>query len=193
MLIIHDFLDNRNRMLASALNFAIGFFGYPFEGQYQQSITIESNGVCDCVFPLSCSLLNIDPSSIIPSHHIRRSHGFFHLFLHCSTCVAVVQTPGILARQNEVFGMSEDGPTSTWKKPRSAFRANLTGSSLVSRMYTPCSYFARTRWNSPSIFFSCSFLNFPQTVAIGYSKFCELFTREEWEGFNYAYVLSSSF
>lgn len=32
-------------MLASALNFAIGFFGYPFEGQYQQSITIESRGV----------------------------------------------------------------------------------------------------------------------------------------------------
>ena len=32
-------------MLASALNFAIGFFGYPFEGQYQQSITIEAKGV----------------------------------------------------------------------------------------------------------------------------------------------------
>jgi len=32
-------------MLKSALNFAIGFFGYPFEGQYQQSITIEARGV----------------------------------------------------------------------------------------------------------------------------------------------------
>ena len=32
-------------MLSSALNFAIGFFGYPFEDQYQQSITIEANGV----------------------------------------------------------------------------------------------------------------------------------------------------
>lgn len=32
-------------MLASALNFAIGFFGYPFEGQYEQSITIEEDGV----------------------------------------------------------------------------------------------------------------------------------------------------
>jgi hypothetical protein len=32
-------------MLNSAMNFAIGFFGYPFEGQYQQSITIESAGV----------------------------------------------------------------------------------------------------------------------------------------------------
>ncbi len=27
-----------------------------------------------------------------------------------------------------------------------------------------------------------------KTVAIGYSKFCELFTEEEWEGFNYAWV-----
>ena len=33
-------------MVASATNFAIGFFGYPFEGQYQQSITIEASGVC---------------------------------------------------------------------------------------------------------------------------------------------------
>lgn len=32
-------------MLASALNFAIGFFGYPFNGQYEQSITIEGIGV----------------------------------------------------------------------------------------------------------------------------------------------------
>ena len=32
-------------MVASAMNFALGFFGYPFEGQYQQSITIENNGV----------------------------------------------------------------------------------------------------------------------------------------------------
>lgn len=29
-------------MLASAQNFAIGFFGYPFEGQYQLSITLEA-------------------------------------------------------------------------------------------------------------------------------------------------------
>lgn len=32
-------------MLSSALNFAIGFFGYPIEGKYQQSITIEAKGV----------------------------------------------------------------------------------------------------------------------------------------------------
>jgi hypothetical protein len=40
-------------MLASALNFAIGFFGYPFEGQYEQSITIEGVGVRDCLSDLT--------------------------------------------------------------------------------------------------------------------------------------------
>ena len=27
-----------------------------------------------------------------------------------------------------------------------------------------------------------------ETVALGYSKFCELFTEEEWEGFDYSCV-----
>jgi len=37
-------------MLASAMNFALGFFGYPFDGQYQQSITIEADGVRSSTF-----------------------------------------------------------------------------------------------------------------------------------------------
>lgn len=32
-------------MLASAQNFAAGFFGIPYEGQYLQSVTVEANGV----------------------------------------------------------------------------------------------------------------------------------------------------
>lgn len=35
----------RDRMLASALNFASGFWGIPFEDKYLQSITIEARGV----------------------------------------------------------------------------------------------------------------------------------------------------
>ena len=27
-----------------------------------------------------------------------------------------------------------------------------------------------------------------QTIALGYSKFCELFTEQEWRGFDYSYV-----
>jgi len=32
---------------------------------------------------------------------------------------------------------------------------------------------------------------FLQTVALGFSKFCELFTEKEWEGFDYAYAIFS--
>jgi hypothetical protein len=35
----------RDRMLASALNFASGFWGIPSENKYLQSITIEAPGV----------------------------------------------------------------------------------------------------------------------------------------------------
>jgi hypothetical protein len=35
----------RDRMLASALNFASGFWGIPYEDKYLQSITIEARGV----------------------------------------------------------------------------------------------------------------------------------------------------
>lgn len=40
-------------MWSSAMHFAIGFFGYPFEGQYEQSITIEHDGVNFAV-PFCC-------------------------------------------------------------------------------------------------------------------------------------------
>jgi hypothetical protein len=46
-------------MLQSALNFAVGFFGLPLEGKYQQSITIEANGVCPHLTPLIAHVLNI--------------------------------------------------------------------------------------------------------------------------------------
>lgn len=38
-------LRTRDRMLASALNFAAGFWGIPYEHKYLQSITIEATGV----------------------------------------------------------------------------------------------------------------------------------------------------
>jgi hypothetical protein len=36
-------------MLYSALNFASGFFGIPYEDKYLQSITIEDSGVRDYI------------------------------------------------------------------------------------------------------------------------------------------------
>jgi hypothetical protein len=34
--------------------------------------------------------------------------------------------------------------------------------------------------------YSAPLLTYEQTVALGYSKFCELFTKEEWDGFDHA-------
>jgi hypothetical protein len=55
-------------MLASAMNFAIGFFGYPFDGMYEQSITIESHGV-SFFLPLNILILISTLSSIIIHWH----------------------------------------------------------------------------------------------------------------------------
>lgn len=48
--------SRRDRMLHSALNFAVGFFGLPIEGKYLQSVTIEEDGVC-----LTTSLISLAP------------------------------------------------------------------------------------------------------------------------------------
>lgn len=40
-------------MLASALNFAAGFWGIPYEDKYLQSITIEARGVSSSSVHLS--------------------------------------------------------------------------------------------------------------------------------------------
>jgi hypothetical protein len=37
--------ESQDRMLASAQNFAAGFFGLPYAEQYQQLVTIEDPGV----------------------------------------------------------------------------------------------------------------------------------------------------
>ncbi|KAF9265875.1 phosphoglycerate mutase-like protein [Marasmius fiardii PR-910] len=130
--------ESQDRMLHSALNFALGFFGYPFEGQYQQSITIEA-------------------------------HGFNNTLAPYDTC------PN--ARRNSVADRG------TWyvkrwaekylKSAQKRLQAQLSGYELtiqdVFTMQQMCAY---------------------ETVAIGYSKFCELFTQEEWEGFDYSLDLS---
>jgi len=69
-------------MLASALNFAIGFFGYPLEGKYQQSITIEAHGVCVLVFGIDGPLMVSPYSSIIHLLLTIRMNFYCLLFLY---------------------------------------------------------------------------------------------------------------
>lgn len=43
--------ESQDRMLSSALNFALGFFGHPLDGKYQQLITIEEHGFNNTLAP----------------------------------------------------------------------------------------------------------------------------------------------
>ncbi|KAF9220158.1 phosphoglycerate mutase-like protein [Gyrodon lividus] len=130
--------ESQNRMLASAQNFALGFFGYPFEDQYQQVITIESKGFNNTLAPYRTCANNDDPNK----------------------------------------GWRGGSPKNKWiaiylQKALRRLQKHINGVEL-----TLADVFAMQE--------TCAF----ETVALGFSKFCELFTEKEWEGFDYAYDIN---
>ncbi|KAG2034416.1 histidine phosphatase superfamily [Suillus americanus] len=52
---------SKNRVLNSAQNFALGFFCYPVEGQYQQQIMVEAKGLNNTLAPQRSCANNDDP------------------------------------------------------------------------------------------------------------------------------------
>ncbi|KAG0707438.1 histidine phosphatase superfamily [Suillus ampliporus] len=135
-------LKSQDRMLASALNFAIGFFGYPFEGQYQQLITIEANGFNNTFAPYkTCPNANTASKANRSLPYVREWVSHYLAEARKRLSSAMIGKDGV---QGEFEWTGEE----------------------VYEMMQMCAY---------------------ETVALGYSKFCDLFTEEEWEGFNYAY------
>ncbi|KAG5337265.1 hypothetical protein C0989_010032 [Termitomyces sp. Mn162] len=127
--------ESQDRMLHSALNFAIGFFGYPLDGKYQQSITIESDGVNNTLSPYTtCSNANVREKGDRGVWYVKR-------------WAAIYLVEALARLQPYIKG----------------YELSIEDVYVMQQM---CAY---------------------ETVAIGYSKFCELFTEDEWEGFNYAY------
>ncbi|KAH8827000.1 histidine phosphatase superfamily [Flagelloscypha sp. PMI_526] len=126
--------ESQDRMLHSALNFAIGFFGYPLEGKYQQSITIEADGFNNTLAPYK-------------------------------TC----PNASIKEKSDRGKNMTEKWANIYLRDAEKRMEALLGGFDLtiedIYEMQQMCAY---------------------ETVALGYSKFCELFTEEEWKGFDYA-------
>ncbi|TDL20712.1 phosphoglycerate mutase-like protein [Rickenella mellea] len=126
--------ESQDRMLQSALNFALGFFGYPIEGKYQQSITIEAPGFNN----------TLSPYHTCPN---ARNHSKADRALPYMEQWAGIYLKDALAR----------------------FQPQIKGRKLdIEDVYVfqqMCAY---------------------ETVALGYSKFCELFTEDEWRGFDYA-------
>ncbi|KAF9242010.1 histidine phosphatase superfamily [Melanogaster broomeanus] len=127
--------ESQNRMLASAQNFALGFFGYPFEDQYQQVITIESQGFNNTLAPYRTCANNGDP------------HKGWRGGRPKNKWIGIYLQKALRRLQKHVSGM------------------DLTFADLFA-MQEICAF---------------------ETVALGFSKFCELFTEKEWEGFDYAY------
>ncbi|EIW74055.1 phosphoglycerate mutase-like protein [Coniophora puteana RWD-64-598 SS2] len=130
--------ESQDRMLASAQNFALGFFGYPFDGQYEQLITIEADGFNNTFAPYkTCPNAKASGKGNRSLDYIRR---WTATYLSDAYTRIQKQLSGLELSVEDVYTMQQ-----------------------------MCAY---------------------ETVAIGYSKFCELFTEDEWEGFNYALDIS---
>lgn len=126
--------ESQDRMLTSALNFASGFFGIPYEDKYLQSITIEDPGFNNTLSPYkTCDNTN-DRSKADRGTPFVKEWAAIYL-----------------------------------QDARDRLQAQIDGYNLtiedVYTMQQMCPY---------------------ETVAIGFSTFCGLFTQEEWEGFDYA-------
>ncbi|EIN13824.1 phosphoglycerate mutase-like protein [Punctularia strigosozonata HHB-11173 SS5] len=129
--------ESQDRMLASALNFAIGFFGYPYDGMYEQSITIEEDGFNNTLAPYkTCPNARVKTKSDRGVYYVSK---WAEIYLKDAN-----------ARLAPLF---------------QGYSLSIEDTFVLQQM---CAY---------------------ETVAIGYSKFCELFTQEEWEGFDYAWDL----
>ncbi|KAI6005603.1 histidine phosphatase superfamily [Pisolithus albus] len=130
--------ESQNRMLASAQNFALGFFGYPLDNQYQQVVTIEASGFNNSLAPYRSCQNNADISKAYRG--ISPSNEWIAIYLEKAVRRLQKHISGIDLNAADVFNMQE-----------------------------MCAY---------------------ETVALGFSKFCELFTEKEWEGFDYAYDIN---
>ncbi|KAH9940025.1 phytase [Epithele typhae] len=126
--------ESQDRMLSSALNFALGFFGPKLDGQYQQLITIEAAGFNNTLAPSKTC-----PNARNPTRGDR--------------AVPFVREWAETYLQGAFLRLSP----------------MLKGFPLtIEDVYTMqqlCAY---------------------ETISIGYSKFCEVFTEDEWRGFDYS-------
>ncbi|KAI0717807.1 phosphoglycerate mutase-like protein [Cerioporus squamosus] len=130
--------ESQDRMLSSALNFALGFFGPSLEGQYQQLITVEAHGFNNTLAPSKTCLNGRDHTKGERATPFVRE--WADVYLQAALKRLQPQIGGMKLRIEDVYSMQQ-----------------------------LCAY---------------------ETVAIGYSKFCELFTEDEWRGFDYSVDLN---
>ncbi|KDQ12409.1 hypothetical protein BOTBODRAFT_176358 [Botryobasidium botryosum FD-172 SS1] len=144
--------ESEDRMLHSALNFAAGFFGIPYEDQYLQSITIEASGFNNTLAPYSTCVST--PADI--GLHLDS------LRLRCNNA------------NDPAKGSRGDAYTTQWTNIYLADALDRLKSQIEGIPLSTADVYAFQQL--------CAY----ETVAIGYSKFCSLFTEDEWRGFQYA-------
>ncbi|KAM0755559.1 phosphoglycerate mutase-like protein [Meredithblackwellia eburnea MCA 4105] len=128
--------ESQDRMLKSALNFAAGFFGIPFEDQYHQLITIESPGFNNTLAPyMTCKNAN-RPDLNLGKDKLRE---WISIYLKDTLPRIQALLDGFELTLADVFNMQ-----------------------------TLAAY---------------------EIVALSGSSFADLFTEEEWDGFEYAWDL----
>ncbi|KAE8542028.1 hypothetical protein D1P53_002205 [Cryptococcus gattii VGV] len=120
--------ESQDRMLKSAQNFAIGFFGVPTDDQYNLEVTIEAPGINNTLAPYTtCRGTGVDYKSK-------------------------------LAEWDSIY----------LAKAKTRLQKDMQGYNIsfmdVKDMMEMCAY---------------------ETVALGHSAFCDLFTQKEWKGFQY--------
>ncbi|GAA5820941.1 hypothetical protein JCM11251_001886 [Rhodosporidiobolus azoricus] len=128
--------ESQDRMLKSALNFAAGFFGLPFEDQYHQLVTIEWPGFNNTLAPyMTCDNANRQDMT----HGPKKMAEWAGIYLADALERLKPQVEGV----------------------------ELVTKDLVN-MQLMCAY---------------------ELVALGGSSFCDLFTEDEWQGFEYYHDL----
>ncbi|KIO02534.1 hypothetical protein M404DRAFT_147468 [Pisolithus tinctorius Marx 270] len=137
--------ESQDRMHASAINFALGFFGWPLDGKYEQVLMIEADGFNNSLAPYdTCPNADAHGKADRASPYVKE---WMSLYLKDAKARLQAQfRPSVKANGEMGNGF-------------------LLTDRHVYNMQQMCAY---------------------ETVALGYSKFCELFTEEEWEGFNYS-------
>lgn len=126
--------ESQDRMLSSAINFALGFFGWPHDNQYQQLISIEAESFNNTLAPTKACPNSRDGT--------KAGRGLWYL-----------------TRWTDIYLLEAQ---ERLQKQINGFELEIMD---VFAMQQTCAY---------------------ETVALGYSKFCELFTEDDWEGFDYA-------
>lgn len=186
-------------MLYSALNFAIGFFGYPHQDQYLQEITIEAPGVSHYLPYLSISSVSLNFRRFDPyltsstTRFVRTRRKRSHLVRLLSSSHPDISSLSTSCPNAVVPSRAERAVpyvyewTSIYLKD-AVKRINALVDGLhmdfvdVYTMQQVCAYEVRRAGYDVG---RRMLTRDGKTVALGYSKFCELFTEDEWEGFEY--------